>query len=90
MFGAMLKSFKRVKHEPARPTISDYERNLLEIWESLDSELKAFAKSDRPHIAPRGNKIRFNEKGMAELVRQLDEIGYEIRKKKGNRSQRRN
>jgi len=80
MFGQMIKYFTK-SQEPVKyePTAHDLE--LKKIWESLDQELKDFAKTARGLGLGHNLKTRFNERGMAELVKQLDEIGYEIRKK---------
>ena len=76
----MIKTFKKPQQpEKYEPTAHDLE--LKEIWDSLDQELKDFAKTARRLGLGRNLKTRFNERGMAELVNQLDEIGYEIRKK---------
>ena len=79
MFGTMLKLLKPEEPEKYEPTAHDLE--LKEIWDSLDQELKDFAKTARGLGLGHNLKTRFNERGMAELVKQLDEIGYEIRKK---------
>jgi len=76
----MLKSFRKTEEpEKYEPTAHDLE--LKEVWNSLDQELKDFAKTARRLGLGHNLKTRFNERGMAELVNQLDEIGYEIRKK---------
>ena len=79
MFGTMLKLLKPEKPKQYELTARDLE--LKKIWESLDQELKDFAKTARRLGLGHNLKTRFNERGMAELVKQLDEIGYEIRKK---------
>jgi len=55
--------------------------HLKAVWENLDQDLKDFAMTTHDLGLRRNLKIRFNERGMAKLVKQLDEIGYEIRKK---------
>jgi hypothetical protein len=65
-----------VKYEPTA-----HDLDLKEIWEGLDQQLKDFAKTARSLGLGHNLKTRFNERGMAELVYQLNEIGYEIRKK---------
>jgi len=80
MFGTMLKSFRKTE-EPKKYELTEHDLKLKAIWEALDPELKDFAKTARRLGLGRNLKTRFNERGMAELVKQLDEIGYEIRKK---------
>ena len=80
MFGEMIKSFAKAKQ------IEEYERTahdleLQDIWDDLDPELKDFANETRSLGLGHNLNVRFNERGMAELVYQLAEIGYEIRKK---------
>jgi len=79
MFGTMLKLFKPEELKQYELTARDLE--LKEVWDGLDQELKDFAKTARRLGLGHNLKTRFNERGMAELVKQLDEIGYEIRKK---------
>lgn len=80
MIGEMIKSFAKAKQtEEYELTAHDLE--LQDIWDSLDSELKDFAKVTRSLGLRHNANVRFNERGMAELVYQLAEIGYEIRKK---------
>ena len=79
------------KKEPQQIPQADSEerKELKKIWDSLDQELKDFAKTTHD-LGLRGSrynrlKVCFNERGMSELVRQLDEIGYEITaKEKGD------
>jgi len=80
MFGTMIKSFRK-SQEPKKYELTERDLELMEIWEGLDRELKDFAKTARRLGLGRNLKTRFNERGMAELVKQLDEIGYEIRRK---------
>jgi len=80
MFGTMLKSFRNTE-EPKKYELTARDLELKEVWEELDEELKDFAKTARRLGLGRNLKTRFNERGMAELINQLDEIGYEIRKK---------
>ena len=79
MFGTMLKLLK--PEEPHKYQLTERDLELKEVWEELDEELKDFAKTARRLGLGHNLKTRFNERGMAELVKQLDEIGYEIRKK---------
>ena len=84
MFGEMIKSFAKAKAKTKQ--IEEYELTphdleLQDIWDSLDLDLKDFAKSTRSLGLGHNLNVRFNERGMAELVYQLAEIGYEIRKK---------
>ena len=76
----MIKSFRK-SQEPKKYELTERDLELMEIWEGLDRELKDFAKTARRLGLGRNLKTRFNERGMAELVKQLDEIGYEIRRK---------
>ena len=85
MFGL----FKKKKPQPMAQPDPEHTKELKAIWASLDQELKDFAKTthDLGIRGSRYNKLKvcFNERGMSELVRQLDEIGYEIRaKEKGD------
>jgi len=80
MFGTMIKSFTK-SQEPEKYELTEHDLKLKAIWEGLDQELKDFAKTARGLGLGHNLKTRFNERGMAELVKQLDEIGYEIRKK---------
>ena len=80
MFGQMIKYFTK-SHEIEQYELTAHDLDLKEIWEDLDQELKDFAKTARGLGLGHNLKTRFNERGMAELVYQLDEIGYEIRKK---------
>jgi len=80
MFGTILKSFRKTE-EPEKYELTTHDLELKEVWEGLDPELKDFAKTARRLGLGHNLKIRFNERGMAELVKQLHEIGYEIRKK---------
>jgi len=61
------------------------QKELKAIWESLDQKLKNFAKETHDlglgGLPSNKLKVRFNERGMSELVRQLDKIGYEIKPK---------
>jgi len=76
----MIKSLTK-SPEPKKYELTERDLELIEIWEGLDQELKDFAKTSRRLGLGRNLKTRFNERGMAELVKQLDEIGYEIRRK---------
>ena len=80
MFGTMIKFFTK-SQEAIEYELTARDLELKEVWEELDEELKDFAKTARRLGLGRNLKTRFNERGMAELVIQLDEIGYEIRKK---------
>jgi len=80
MFGQMIKYFTK-SQEPVKYELTAHDLELKAIWNSLDQELKDFAKTARGLGLGHNLKTRFNERGMAELVNQLDEIGYEIRKK---------
>ena len=80
MFGTMLKSFRKTE-EPPKYELTAHDLELKAIWNSLDQKLKDFAKTACGLGLGHNLKTRFNERGMAELVKQLDEIGYEIRKK---------
>ena len=80
MFGTMIKFFTK-SHEAIEYELTARDLELKEVWEELDEELKDFAKTARRLGLGHNLKTRFNERGMAELVKQLDEIGYEIRKK---------
>jgi hypothetical protein len=80
MFGTMIKSFTK-SPEPKKYELTERDLELKKIWDDLDQELKDFAKTARRLGLGRNLKTRFNERGIAELVYQLDEIGYEIRKK---------
>jgi len=76
MFGL----FKNKQQEHPQPD-SQHTKELKAIWENLDQELKEFAMTTRDLGFGYNLKTRFNQKGMAELVSQLNDIGYEIRKK---------
>jgi len=80
MFGTMIESFTK-SPVPEKYELTAHDLELKKIWDSLDQELKDFAKTARGLGLGHNLKTRFNERGMAELVKQLDEIGYEIRKK---------
>ena len=80
MFGTMIKSFTK-SQEPGKYELTEHDLKLLKIWEGLDQDLKDFAKTSRRLGLGHNLKTCFNERGMAELIYQLDEIGYEIRKK---------
>ena len=80
MFGTMIKFFTK-SQEAIEYELTARDLELKEVWEELDEELKDFAKTARRLGLGHNLKTRFNERGMAELVIQLDEIGYEIRKK---------
>ena len=80
MFGTMIKFFTK-SQEAIEYELTARDLELKEVWEELDEELKDFAKTARRLGLGRNLKTRFNERGMAELVIQLDDIGYEIRKK---------
>ena len=85
MFGL----FKKKKPQLMAQPDPDHTKELKAIWASLDQELKDFAKTTHD-LGLRGSrynrlKVCFNERGMSELVRQLNEIGYEISaKEKGD------
>ena len=76
----MIKFFTK-SQEAIEYELTARDLELKEVWEELDEELKDFAKTARRLGLGHNLKTRFNERGMAELVKQLDEIGYEIRKK---------
>ena len=80
MFGTMIKTFKK-QQQPEKYELTAHDLKLKEIWEGLDEELKDFAKTARRLGLGRNLKTRFNERGIAELIYQLNEIGFEIRKK---------
>jgi len=81
MIDAILSYFIRTK--PAKRYESpEHIESLKETWESLDAELKDFATTTRDLGLGYNLKARLNQKGMAELVSQLDDVGYEIRKKR--------
>ena len=80
MFGELIKSFAKAK-QTKEYELTAHDLELQEIWDSLDSELKDFAKETRSLGLGHNLNVRFNERGMAELVYQLAEIGYEIKKK---------
>jgi len=65
---------------------SQHTKELKAIWESLDQELKDFAMTTRDLSFGYNIKARFNERGMANLVKQLNDIGYEIRPKEKGRN----
>jgi len=81
MFGLFKKKEKQEYVDP----YPEHTKELKAIWASLDQELKDFAKTthDLGLGGLKYNKLKvcFNERGMSELVRQLDKIGYEIRAK---------
>lgn len=84
MFGELIMSFAKAKAKAKqtkeyKPTV--YDRELQDIWDSLDQELQDFAMQTRSLGLGHNLNVRFNERGMAELVYQLAEIGYEIKKK---------
>jgi len=60
---------------------SEHTKELKAIWESLDQDLKNFALTTRDLGFGHNLKTRFNQRGMANLVKQLNDIGYEIRPK---------
>ena len=80
MFGELIKSFAKAK-QTKEYELTAHDLELQDIWDSLDSELKDFAKETRSLGLDHNLNVRFNERGMAELVYQLAEIGYEIKKK---------
>lgn len=80
MFGQMIKYFTKME-EPEKYELTAHDLELKAIWEGLDQELKDFAKTVRRLGLGHNLKTRFNERGMAELVKQLNEIGYDIVKK---------
>jgi len=84
MFGELIKSLAKAKAKAKQTEeyeVTPHDRELQSIWDSLDSELKDFAKATRNIGLGYNARVRFNERGMAELVSQLAEIGYEIKKK---------
>lgn len=84
MFGEMIKSFAKEKaktKQNKKYEVTPHDRELQDIWDSLDEELQNFAMQTRNLGLGHNLNVRFNERGMAELVKQLDEIGYEIKKK---------
>ena len=84
MFDELIKSLAKTKAKTKQ--IQEYELTahdleLQDIWDSLDPELKDFAKATHKLGLGHNLNVRFNERGIAELVYQLAEIGYEIKKK---------
>ena len=80
----MIDTFLRyfIRNKPTkRHEDPQHIESLKETWEDLDTELRDFAITNRDIGLGQSLKICFNERGMAELVIQLGEIGYEIRKK---------
>lgn len=73
--------FNKRQREYPQPD-PQHTKELKAIWEGLDQELKDFAMTSRDLGFGYNLKTRFNQRGMAELVKQLDDIGYEIRIKK--------
>lgn len=80
MFGELIKSFAKAK-QTEEYEVTPHDRELQDIWDNLDQELQDFAKETRNIGLGHNARVRFNERGMAELVYQLAEIGYEIKKK---------
>ena len=80
MFGELIKSFAKAK-QTKEYELTAHDLELKEVWEGLDPELKDFAKATHKLGLGHNLNVRFNERGMAELVHQLAEIGYEIKKK---------
>lgn len=70
--------FGKKKEQQPRPD-SEHTKELKAIWENLDQDLKDFALKTRDLGFGYNLKTRFNQQGMARLVKQLDEIGYEIK-----------
>ncbi len=84
MFGELIKSFAKAKAKTKQIEeyqLTPHDLELQDIWDSLDLELKDFAKATRSLGLRHNANVRFNERGMAELIYQLAEIGYEIKKK---------
>jgi len=84
MFGELIKSLAKTKAKTKQIQgykLTPHDLELQDIWNSLDSELKDFAKEIRSLGLGHNLTVRFNERGMAELVYQLAKIGYEIKKK---------
>jgi hypothetical protein len=88
MFGELIKSFAKEKAKAKQREeyeLTPHDLELQDIWDSLDPELKDFAKTTRSIGLGHNARVRFNERGMAELVYQLAEIGYEIKKKENTK-----
>lgn len=82
MFGEIIKSFEKAKTKQIEEyELTAHDLELQDIWNDLDLELKDFAKETRSLGLGHNANVRFNERGMAELVYQLSKIGYEIKKK---------
>ena len=84
MFGELIKSLAKAKAKAKQREeyeVTPHDRELQDVWDNLDEELQDFAMETRNMGLGHNAKVRFNERGMAELVLQLAEIGYEIRKK---------
>jgi len=80
MFGELIKSFAKAK-QTEEYEVTQHDRELQDIWDNLDQELQDFAMETRNIGLGHNARVRFNERGMAELVSQLAGIGYEIKKK---------
>jgi len=84
MFGELIKSLATAKAKAKQREeyeVTPHDRELQHIWDNLDQELQDFAMETRSIGLGHNAKVRFNERGMAELVYQLAEIGYKIKKK---------
>jgi len=84
MFGELIKSLAKAKAKAKQNKeyeLTPHDRELQDIWDNLDQELQDFAMETRNIGLGHNARVRFNERGMAELVYQLAEIGYEIKKK---------
>jgi hypothetical protein len=82
MFGELIKSLAKAKAKQREEyEVTPHDRELEDIWNNLDDELQDFAMQTRSLGLGHNLNVRFNERGMAELVSQLAEIGYEIKKK---------
>jgi len=80
MIDALISFFirKQTREKFESPEHTD---KLKQIWENLDEDLKDFALTSRNLGLAHNLKVKFNERGMAELILQLHDIGYEIQKK---------
>jgi len=79
---------KKKEEQMAKPLPDSKHTNELKaIWAGLDQDLKDFAYATRDLGLSHNCKIRFNERGMSNLVKQLGEIGYEIRPKEESKNE---
>jgi len=91
MFWGLFAGKKPQEPQPKSQSDPEHTKELKAIWESLDQDLKDFAKETHDlglgGLPSNKLKVRFNERGMSELVRQLNEIGYEIKPKEDRRDE---